>query len=131
MATWDWFTAAVASISWSKVLWFVAIFLATFALSLAEVTFLLVKLPADYFLERKARRFWADKSPFWRWLAIIGKNALGMVHVLLGIVLSLPGVPGQGALTILIGVMMLDVPGVRWLERKLVRRPRIRSAIDR
>jgi hypothetical protein len=131
MSTWDWITSAVAATSWSEVLWFVAIFLATFALSIAEVTFILVKLPANYFLSRKARRVWADKPWFWRWLAVVAKNALGALHVLLGLALSVPGVPGQGALTILIGVMMLDIPGVHWLERKLVRQPKVRSAIDR
>jgi hypothetical protein len=66
-----------------------------------------------------------------RVVAILGKNLLGAVLVLLGIVLSLPGVPGQGILTILLGVMLLDFPGKRDLERKIVGRPKVREAIDR
>jgi hypothetical protein len=62
---------------------------------------------------------------------MVGKNLLGAFLVLLGIVLSLPGVPGQGILTILIGVMLLDFPGKRDLERKLVSRPKVREGIDR
>jgi hypothetical protein len=48
-----------------------------------------------------------------------------------GIVLTLPGVPGQGMLTILLGLMLLDVPGKRRLERRIVGRRRILKAINR
>jgi hypothetical protein len=56
---------------------------------------------------------------------------LGAFLVLLGIVLSLPGVPGQGVLTILLGVMLLDFPGKRGLELKLVSRPKVLNTINR
>jgi hypothetical protein len=39
--------------------------------------------------------------------------------------------PGQGILTILIGVMLLDFPGRRWLELKLLARPSVINAINR
>jgi hypothetical protein len=41
----------------------------------------------------------------------------------MGIILALPGVPGQGILTVLIGVMLLEFPGKRRLERAIVGRP--------
>jgi hypothetical protein len=66
-----------------------------------------------------------------RWGAIVLKNVLGIFLVLLGIVLSLPGVPGQGILTILLGLMMLDIPGMRPLEAHIIRRPAILAAINR
>ena len=66
-----------------------------------------------------------------RILVIVGKNLLGLLHVAIGLLLSVPGVPGQGALTILIGVMLLDLPGVRRLERWLVRRPSVYRTINR
>jgi len=50
--------------------------------------------------------------------------------ILLGLFLSLPGVPGQGILTILIGVMLLNFPGKRRLERWLVSRPRVLPVIN-
>jgi hypothetical protein len=50
--------------------------------------------------------------------------------VALGIVLSLPGVPGQGLLTVLLGLMLLDFPGRRRLEQKLLSRPSIVNAIN-
>ena len=49
----------------------------------------------------------------------------------LGALLSLPGIPGQGLLTILIGLILLDFPGKRGLERRLVSRPSVLAAINR
>jgi hypothetical protein len=109
----------------------VLIFLITFFISLGIVSFILVKLPSTYFQESHARDFWVDRHPSIRWAGLIGKNTLGIVLVLLGILMSIPGVPGQGILTILLGVMLVDFPGKRQLEYKLVRRPRVLETINR
>jgi hypothetical protein len=66
-----------------------------------------------------------------RWGGLVVKNLLGAFLVLLGVVMSLPGVPGQGVLTILLGVMLLDFPGKRALELKLVSRPKVLRTINR
>jgi hypothetical protein len=62
--------------------------------------------------------------------AHIAKNVLGFILVVVGIMLSLPGVPGQGILTILIGIMLLDFPGKRELERRIVSCPGLFQAIN-
>ena len=117
-------------ISWRNILIGFAIFLVTFSANLALVSFILVRLPADYFQE-KHTEFMADKPAALRWAAMIGKNALGVLLVVLGILLSIPGVPGQGLLTILLGIMLLDFPGRRNLERKLVSRPSVLNSINK
>jgi hypothetical protein len=61
----------------------------------------------------------------------VAKNVLGLALVGLGLLLSLPGVPGQGILTVLIGLILLDFPGKRALERRLVTRPAVLHAINR
>jgi hypothetical protein len=66
-----------------------------------------------------------------RWGGLVVKNLLGAFLVLLGVLMSLPGVPGQGVLTILLGVMLLDFPGKRKLELKLVSRPKVLRTINR
>lgn len=109
----------------------VGIFLITFAVNLAIVSFILVKMPADYFRSSRSNKFLKDRSPVIRTLGIIGKNVLGGLLVVLGVLLSLPGVPGQGVLTILLGVMLLDFPGRRRLERWLVSRPKVFAAINK
>ena len=111
--------------------WGFVIFLVTFTFSLAVTAYILVKLPATYFHHDHDRDFWVERHRALRWSGIVAKNIFGLVLVLLGLVMSLPGVPGQGVLTILLGVMLLDFPGKRRLERKLVCRPKVRRAIDR
>jgi hypothetical protein len=126
----EFFSEFIASITWRSALIGILIFAASFVFNLAIVSFILVKLPADYFSKRH-EKFWADSHPALRVAAIIGKNILGVLLVTLGIVLSLPGVPGQGLLTILLGVMLVDFPGRRSLEQKLLRRPGIVNSINK
>ena len=93
--------------------------------------FILVRLPPDYFCNLSARHFWIDRHPVIRRTGLIAKNLLGVVLVALGVVLSLPGVPGPGLLTILLGVMLLDFPGKRRLERWLIGLPTNLRTINR
>jgi hypothetical protein len=117
-------------VSWSSLLIGAAIFVGSFFINLAIVSFILVKLPADHFNQNRKRKFMAGSHPALRVLATIGKNLGGVLLVALGVVLSLPGVPGQGLLTILLGVMLLDFPGKHRLEQKLLSRPSIVNAIN-
>jgi hypothetical protein len=107
------------------------IFAVTFAGSIGVISFILVKLPPTYFQESHSRAFWIDRHPSVRWAGLIGKNALGVVLVLLGILMSLPGIPGQGILTILLGIMLLDLPGKRRLESRILKQPRVLEKINR
>ncbi|MDQ2922125.1 MAG: hypothetical protein M3R52_11015 [Acidobacteriota bacterium] len=107
------------------------LFLVTFAFSLAVVSFILVKIPATYFQKDHPRDFWSNRHPSIRYLGMFAKNVLGVLLVALGIVMSIPGVPGQGILTILLGIMLLDFPGKRSMENKLVSRPQVFKAINK
>ena len=128
----DWLTRTIHGwgLTWGQVLFGVAISVVTFVLSLAVVTLVLVKLPANYFHSSHDREFLVHRHPVLRALGIFAKNLLGLVLVGAGIVMSLPGVPGQGVLTILLGVMLLDFPGKRSLEGRIVSRPRVFRAIN-
>jgi hypothetical protein len=64
-------------------------------------------------------------------LAAVAKNVAGVVLVLLGLVMALPGIPGQGILTMIVGITMIDFPGKRGLERRLIGRPRILRSINK
>lgn len=120
-----------ALITLKSVLLGVLLFLITFSISLAIVSFIMVKIPADYFKKDRQRKVLPNHSPAIKILAIAGKNILGILLVVLGILMSLPGVPGQGILTILLGVMLLDFPGKQALEHKIVSRPRVLNAINK
>ena len=127
----DSITNFVSSITLSGALLGLLIFVVTLGVSLAIVSFVLVKLPPNYFQQSHPKHFLANYPPAVRVLAIIGKNLLGIVLVALGVVLSLPGVPGQGVLTILLGIMLLDFPGRQKLEHWLVTRRKIREGINK
>ncbi len=121
----------LAFITWSSILLGVVLFLVTFSISLLIVSIIMVKIPPDYFKKGQPRKVLPGKPQMVRVLAIIGKNILGLLLVAVGIVLSLPGVPGQGILTILLGIMLLDFPGKRELEHKIVSQPRVHGAINK
>lgn len=127
----DWLTDFFSSITLGGALLSFLVFVLTLGASLAVVSFVLVKLPATYFKKSHNKKFLADRPPVIRGLAIIGKNLLGVLLVVIGILLSLPGVPGQGILTILLGVMLLDFPGRPRFEHWLVSRPRVFNAINK
>ena len=108
----------------------VLVFLVGFTLSMAVLVLMLVKLPATYFQGPHSPKFWAERHPVLRWTGLIAKNLLGILLIMLGFFLSVPGIPGQGLLTILIGIMLLNFPGKRRLERRLVNRPKVFRAIN-
>jgi hypothetical protein len=85
----------------------------------------LVRLPSNHFLDRTAPpplTIWR-RHPALRITLLVLKNLLGIVVLPLGIVMSLPLVPGPGLVFILLGLSLLDFPGKRALERSLIRRP--------
>lgn len=109
----------------------VGLFLLSVVGSAVVAGIMLCRLPADYLLA-DASPVLVDDRPRWQQLlGRIGRNLLGVLLVILGVLLSLPGVPGQGILTILIGVMLLDVPGKRALERRIICRPTVFRSINR
>ena len=126
----QWLTELIGSWTWQDVLITIVIFAITFAASLAIVSLILVKLPPDYFRTSYERKFLDDRQRWIRVVALVAKNVLGLILVLLGIILSIPGVPGQGLLTILLGVMLLDFPGKHRLEQRIVSQPKVKDAIN-
>lgn len=109
----------------------VGITVATAIISLVIVGMVIVRIPADYFATEHAPAAFVDRRAMVRWPLLIAKNLFGLFLVALGIVLSLPGVPGQGVLTMLIGAMLIDFPGKRRAERWILRRRGVLNTINR
>jgi len=124
-------TAVLELITLRSALFGVLLFVVTFSINLAIVSFIMVKIPANYFRSDYSAEFLSGRHAAIRILGLVGKNVLGVLLVALGIVMSLPGVPGQGLLTILLGIMLLDFPGRRGLELKLVSRPAVFKTINK
>ena len=128
MITWiaDWWT----SLTWSDILMAAGLFILSLVISLAALTIVAVKIPRNYFSSHYRKDFMPDSTWIVRWGATIGKNALGIFLIVLGIFLSLPGIPGQGFLTILIGLIMIDIPGKRPLECRIIKWPKVLPTLN-
>src|ERR1051325_12222323 len=120
-----WVTEFWHSLTWSSVGIGVLLFLVSLAVSFGAIAIVIVKIPAHYFSPHYKDDFLPDSQWTVRWGAVILKNIFRLFLILLGILLSLPGVPGQGLLTILLGLIMLDIPGKRPLEARIIQQPKV------
>jgi len=102
--------------------------LAFFVGSLIAIPFILVRLPADFFDIRVPRPWMENHHPVLRVLGHLIKNVIGAMFLLVGFLMLF--LPGQGILTMLIGVTMMDFPGKRKLEAKIIGQPTVLNAIN-
>ncbi|MEQ1646037.1 MAG: hypothetical protein ABL959_21480 [Pyrinomonadaceae bacterium] len=118
------------SLTWGSIAIGVGLFLGSLLISFLAIGIVLVKIPANYFSSHYKQDFLPDSHWSVRWGAVILKNILGVFLIGLGILLSLPGVPGQGILTILLGLIMIDIPGKRPIEARIIKRPTVLAAAN-
>jgi hypothetical protein len=103
--------------------------IALLVFSLWAVRHFLLSIPADYFThEHRPLERWRDLHPILRRALIIGKNALGAMLVVLGVIMLFT--PGQGVLALLLGVSLMDIPGKREVERRIVQRPSVLKLVN-
>ncbi len=122
----NWITIDEATI------WYLAAFsIVSFIGTLLLVPVLVIRIPEDYFAEKKRHRWepWAHEHPLIRWSLLIAKNSLGYIIIILGIAMLV--LPGQGILTILIGIMFINFPGKYRLERWVVMRAPVLNTINK
>ena len=113
-------------------IWYLAAFsIVSFIGTLLLVPVLVIRIPEDYFAEKKRHRWepWAHEHPLIRWSLLIAKNSLGYIIIVLGIAMLV--LPGQGVLTILIGIMFINFPGKYRLERWVVMRAPVLNTINK
>jgi hypothetical protein len=96
--------------------------------SLIAIPLILVRLPSDYFDTRTPRHWMKDHHPLLRLLGLIVKNVVGVIFLLAGFAMLF--LPGQGLLTMLIGVSLVDFPRKRELEAKMVSQPTLLGVIN-
>jgi hypothetical protein len=111
--------------------WSLGISVGLAVLSVAVATVVVVGWPADRFNGEGPTQHGKDAHVVVRALGALGRNLTGALLVVVGAVMALPGVPGQGLLTMLIGLTLLSFPGKRRLERRILRVPAVLRAINR
>jgi hypothetical protein len=96
------------------------------------VTFgiVLVKLPAGYFVDCADGQRVLNAHPLLRRTRVVLKNVLGAVLVALGVIMSVPAIPGLGIITIAVGLMLLDFAEKRRWARWVISRPPILRAVN-
>jgi hypothetical protein len=100
----------------------IGIVVATTGIAIAMV----VSIPADHFRSGRPKpASWWRGHTVLRALAFVLKNALGFVLLALGVVMAMPLVPGPGLVFILLGLSLLDFPGKRKAERRLLAVPSV------
>ena len=121
-------------IHWAKahpvlLTWLWVLSVVTFFGSLLVIPMLVVRMPQDYFLYNKSHlREYRKQHPVFRLFSVILKNILGFVFIATGIVMLF--FPGQGVITILIGITLVNFPRKKALEIRLIRQPAVLRAVD-
>jgi hypothetical protein len=112
-----------------NVLFGVVLFVVTFFGSIALTGSLLVRLPPDFLVNDSPPR--PDLAHLRAYLLRLLRHVVGVLLILVGLVLMLPGVPGQGLLTVIAGLFISELPGTRALLRRLLRRPSLLAAVNK
>lgn len=104
--------------------------LLVFILSLGSVPWLVAKIPEDYFLHHKRKKTIPLNST-----AIISYVLFRIIRNILGLILLIVGflmlfIPGQGLLTILMGLILMDYPGKYSVEKKIISYPTVLKGLN-
>lgn len=100
-----------------------------FIITLLVIPWLILQIPEDYFVRETRQPFLVElHHPALRIFLLVAKNLLGACFLLLGIALLV--LPGQGLLTMLLGIIMIDFPGKYRLERWFVSRETVLRSVN-
>lgn len=98
--------------------------------TLVSIPRLAAAIPADYFThERRPRGRFSNAHPALRTVLFLARSAIGCVLLIAGFAMLV--LPGQGLLTILAGILVLEFPGKYRLEKRLVSVQWIRRILNR
>jgi len=107
--------------------WMFIFSIGTFLVGILLAAVGIVYLPRDYFSQRYRPFSHKISNVILRRTYLVGKNVIGVLFVLTGVMLLV--LPGQGLLTIAIGLSLTDFPGKHKIVGRLTRRgPVLRGA---
>jgi hypothetical protein len=87
----------------------------------------IIRIPADYFVDRtRPKRAQPLRISRLVWSGV--RNLVGVAFILMGILMLV--LPGQGLLSLLVGVMLTDLPVKYRIARWIIGRPAIRNSIN-
>ena len=98
-----------------------------FLVSLLSIGRLVSLIPSDYFINRKESKFKLNYPVAWLVSAII-KNIFGYILIFGGILMLI--LPGQGLITIFVGLLLSNYPGKYSIEKRIIATPKILKSIN-
>ncbi len=98
-----------------------------FVASILSVPWMICRIPTDYFLDSYFQKK-RHQSLFVRGATIFVRNLLGAGFFLLGFVLLF--IPGQGLLTMFLGLVLMDFPGKKKMVKRFVGFENVRSSLN-
>jgi len=109
--------------------WLVVASIVMFVVSLAAVPLIVARIPEDYFTHHGRHRMSHNNHNLVAGLMLSGlKNMFGAVLLLAGFIMLFT--PGQGLLSILFGLMIMNYPGKYKLECWIIRKPLISRTLN-
>ncbi len=102
-----------------------------FIAAMIAVPVVVIRIPPDYFRCRnwRERHLAHRRHPAVHLSLIVARNLLGILLILAG--MGMLVLPGQGILSIVIGLVLTDMPGKFRFARWIVGRPVILTAVNR
>lgn len=125
---WEWVIRFWESLTWGRIALGLSFTVITIIASYGLIVIGMIKIPADYFSSTYVREINKDNHFSIRWTAFIVKNIVGFLMIIAGVIMIFT--PGPGVPTILLGLILMDIPGKRPLEAKLIQRPMVLSAVN-
>lgn len=100
-----------------------------FILTLVGSVVVIVRMPPDYFThDKKPPSLLGKKGSGSRTALKVLMNVAGGLFVLIGIAMLL--LPGQGVLAIIVGLVLMDIPGKYRLEKWLASKKKVLKAMN-
>jgi hypothetical protein len=113
----------------SALAWAFSVSLLLFVGSCFLIPFLIAHMRQDYFVTPDPdEHTWFGRHQIARATARVLKNTLGGALLLAGIAMMV--LPGQGVITVIVALSLLEFPGKRALERRLIHQPQVSRAIN-
>ena len=118
----DWISDYNQIIQWAGI---VSVFL--FFLSLFLLRYVIIRMPEDYFITTSSISKSHSKSPQ-KIIVRVAKNVVGFLLTICGIILLFT--PGQGMITILIGLCLIDLAIVNQFKKKIINNSKVQKALN-
>ena len=112
----------------SILIWLTSLSTLTFFGTILLIPVILIRMSAEYFVTPERTPIFERQHPLMRFTLLLLKNILGLIFIIAGFVMLF--IPGQGLLTIFIGITLINFPGKRKLEQRLILHPKVLPIIN-